>query len=84
LVVIEEIREATTVKQESEAMARSLGLRTGLQALPDVERNIPTEAQQQEIEIAIAAFLRLLPRFSEQQKYLVYEQVVKSCVRVAA
>lgn len=79
LVCVEEIREATSTKQEDKVKARSLGLKTGLQALPDIERNdIPTEEQQLETEMAIAAFLRMLPKLSYEQKGLVYEQLLKS------
>ncbi|OKH14814.1 hypothetical protein NIES592_08025 [Fischerella major NIES-592] len=80
LVRVEEIREITSVKEENKLKARSLGLKTGLQALPDVERNegMPTEAQQLETEMAIAAFLRILPKLSHQQKELIYEQLIKS------
>jgi hypothetical protein len=84
LFVIDQTTGFTSVKAEDEALARSLGLKTGLQALPDIERNegVPTEAQQLETEIAIAAFLRILPRLSQWQKGLVYEQLMKSGFRV--
>lgn len=80
LVRVEEIREITSVKQENSYAARSLGLKPGLQALPDVERNegMPSESQQEEIEMAIASFLRILPKLSYQQKALIHEQLVKS------
>jgi hypothetical protein len=79
LAVVEEVKEITSTKQEGREKAKSLGLKTGLQALPDVERNdIPAMQQQEEVECAIASFLRLLPRFSQQQKQLIYEQLVKS------
>jgi hypothetical protein len=79
-VVEEEVREITSVKEENKQAARSLGLKTGLQALPDVERNegMPTEAQQLETEMVVAAFLQMLPKLSYQQKGLVYEQLIKS------
>jgi hypothetical protein len=81
---VEKTTVATSTKQEDKAIAASLGLKTGLQVLPDIERNegAMSEAQQQEVECAIASFLRLLPRFSQQQKGLVYEQLMKSGFRV--
>ncbi|MEH2138595.1 hypothetical protein [Nostoc sp.] len=80
LKLVQETKLITSAKQEVKEQGRSLGVRTGLQALPDIERNdgIPTEMQQQEIEMAIASFLRILPKFSDQQKGLIYEQLVKS------
>jgi hypothetical protein len=80
LFVVDQTTEFTSVKEEGKAIARSLGLKTGLQALPDIERNegIPTETQQLETEIAVAAFLRILPRLSQWQKGVVYEQLMKS------
>lgn len=77
LVVLTEIREVTSVREENKVIARSLGVPLG--GLREVERNdVPSERQQQETEIAIAAFLRMLPRLSYQQKGLVYEQLLKS------
>ena len=80
LVRVEEIREMTSIKQEAKETARSLGLHPGLQLLPNVERNegAVSESQQVEVEMAIASFLRLLPKFSQQQKGLIYEQLMKS------
>jgi len=76
LAVLLQPPEITSVKQEEKEMARGLGLRTGLQALPDIE---PKEInKQEEVEMAIAIFLRSLPRFTHQQKVLIYEQLVKS------
>lgn len=77
LAVVKSVKEITSVQQEQKEMARDLGLRTGLQALPDIELkeiNISSE----EAEMAIAIFLRMLPKFSHQQKVLVYEQLIKS------
>ncbi|ACC81123.1 hypothetical protein Npun_F2569 [Nostoc punctiforme PCC 73102] len=80
LVWVEEVREVTSTKQEAKEQAIALGVRVGLQALPDIERNegIASEREQIEVEVAIASFLRLLPKFSYQQKGLVYEQLMKS------
>jgi hypothetical protein len=80
LFVVDQTTEFTSVKEEGKAIARSLGLKTGLQAPPDIERNegIPTETQQLETEIAVAAFLRILPRLSQWQKGVIYEQLMKS------
>lgn len=80
LASVPEREEVTSTKQENKVVARSLGLKTGLQTLPDIDRNlgVMSESEQMEIEIAIAAFLRMLPKLSYQQKGLVYEQLVKS------
>lgn len=80
LVIVEEIREATSIQQENKQVARSLGLRDGNQILPDLPRNegIPTIEQQTANEVAIASFLRILPKLSFEQKNLVYEQLLKS------
>jgi hypothetical protein len=84
LFVIGQTTGFTSTKQEGKAIARSLGLKTGLQAIPDIERNegIPSEQQQLDAEIAVAAFLRILPRLSQWQKGVVYEQLMKSGFRV--
>jgi hypothetical protein len=84
LFVIDQTAGLTSVKAEGRAIARSVGLKTGLQVLPEIDRNegIPTEAQQLETEIAVAAFLRILPRLSQWQKGVVYEQLMKSGFRV--
>ena len=86
LLLLQEIREITSTKLEDKEAARKLGLRIGLQVLPDIERNegAMNEAQQLEVEMALALFLRLLPRFSLSQKGLVYEQLMKSGFSVGA
>ncbi|MBW4480280.1 MAG: hypothetical protein KME54_26450 [Tolypothrix brevis GSE-NOS-MK-07-07A] len=90
LAAVEGTKEFTSTKQEDTYMARSLGLRcrgdkaspTRLQVLPDIARNegVMSESEQLEIEVAIAAFLRVLPRLSHQQKGMVYEQLMKVAV----
>ncbi len=77
LVCVEEIREMISTKQEAKAQARALGLRTGLDAIPE-PKEILNEQQQLDIEIAVAAFLRILPRLSQWQKGVIYEQLLKS------
>ncbi|MFN6559995.1 MAG: hypothetical protein RMY28_009325 [Nostoc sp. ChiSLP01] len=77
LVRVEEIRDFSLVSQENKEVARSLGLKTGLQAIPDAKEP-DQEKWQQETEIAIAAFLRMLPKLSYSQKGLIYEQLLKS------
>ncbi|MCC5618104.1 hypothetical protein LC605_24065 [Nostoc sp. CHAB 5836] len=80
LFVIDKTEGLTSAKVEGRAIARSLGLKPGLQVLPDVERNegMPTEEQQLDTEIAVATFLRILPRLSVWQKGVIYEQLMKS------
>jgi hypothetical protein len=82
LEIIEETKEMTSVKQEEKEVARSLGLRSRLQILPDVARNqgTPSEEDRLEVEMAIASFLRVLPRLTHQQKGMVYEQLMKVAV----
>ena len=78
LQVIEEKPEITSVAQEQKEKARELGLRGGLQAFPDINRNEGTPDKDQEIELAIANFLRILPKLNFQQKTLIYEQLIKN------
>ena len=78
LQVVEERKEITSVNQEQKEKARELGLRTDLQALPDIKRNEGLPEISQEIELAIANFLRIIPKLDRQQKNLVYEQLTKN------
>lgn len=77
LEVISEKIEIRSVKQEQKEKARELGLRTGLQALPDI-KNEELTVQNTDEEFAISMFLKSLPNFSHQQKLLIYEQLLKS------
>jgi hypothetical protein len=90
LEVVHETKEFTSTATEDKEIGRSLGLRcrgdkaspTHLQILPDVARNQGemSESDRLEVEIAIASFLRILPRLTHSQKGMICEQLMKVAV----